>query len=168
MAADSFKVKPSTDPLAIDLAVDIGSDGKEYQLEQLAFGPDGGAKVMVDDVDGFRLPTRSYVRRSDLSVVASVAIGASLSGAVDIRGYRFTGIIVPSTFDGTIITFQVSADGTNYFALYDATNTLVQMTVAASRAYAVWAEVNDWSYVKIATVSSQTTTTTDFVLQLRS
>jgi hypothetical protein len=168
MAADSFKAKPSGDPLAVDIAIDIGSDGKQYQLEQPVFGSDGGSKTMTDDVDGARFPTKAYTRRSDTSAIASVGIGGNLSGAVDIRGYRCAGIVVPSTFDGTVINFQVSADGVNYAALYDATNTLVQMTVTAGRAYAVWAELSDWSYLKVNTVTAQATTTTDFVLQLRS
>jgi hypothetical protein len=56
MAAGGIKVKPSLDPSAVDVAVDIGSDGKEYQLEQPVFGPTNGAKTMIDNVDGQRLP----------------------------------------------------------------------------------------------------------------
>jgi hypothetical protein len=56
VAAEGINVKPSTDPSAVPIAVDIGSDGFQYQLTQPAFGPDAGAKTMVDDVDAKRLP----------------------------------------------------------------------------------------------------------------
>ncbi len=56
MPAESYKALPSTDLLAQSIAVDIGLDGLEYQLEQPVFGPDGGAKILVDDVDGARFP----------------------------------------------------------------------------------------------------------------
>jgi hypothetical protein len=101
------------------------------------------------------------------SLPATVVGGASLSEAIDIRGYQVTGIVVPSTFDGTTINFQVSAVGVTYQALYDMTNTLVSMTVTASRSYSLWGELSGWSYVKIGTGTSQTGDTA-FVLQLNS
>jgi hypothetical protein len=283
VAAEGINVKPSTDPSAVPIAVDIGSDGFQYQLTQPAFGPDAGAKTMVDDVDAKRLPvggaaigqpgnaaatdtTSAWsliallkrlgnlqgdvveaapatdtassglngrlqrvaqrlttifgslgdtadalvaagavgtmqaklrritqgledlktlivlaagsavigrVMRAETTGTASVAIGASISAALDCRGYTPVGIIVPSTFDGNQLRFQVSGDGTNFFDLYDTGNNVVVMTVAASRAYPLYGELDGWNYIKILTYSSgsannQATTTTDFLVQLKS
>jgi hypothetical protein len=64
---------------------------------------------------------------------ATIASGASLSGAVDLGMYRMFAIIMPASWTTANLTFQVSADGTNYFDLYDDTGTEVMFTAAASR-----------------------------------
>jgi hypothetical protein len=67
------------------------------------------------------------------SVSATIAAGATgLSGAVDLGYSALTGIVMPGTWVAASLTFQASADGTNYFNLYD-NGTEVSLTVAADR-----------------------------------
>lgn len=160
---NSLTILPSPDVLAEPCATD--HDGTaHHQYVKMEWGPDNTYNK-VDDVFGLRLPVRSYP--ASASATASVGIGANLSGAVDCRGYDPVGITVPSTFDGTQINFQVSMDNSNFFPLYDSTNSIVQMTVTASRAYLLWGELYGWNYIKVNCVTAQATTSTDFVIQLR-
>lgn len=105
----------------------------------------------------------------ETTVTATVASGQTDSAQVDLAGLSNLGVLVPSTFDGTTISFKVSnaAAGTDY-PLYDITNTLVSMTVTAGRAYDLPGELMVWRYVKIVCGSAQATTATDFVLVGRS
>ena len=71
------------------------------------------------------------------------------------------GVIIPTEFDGTSISFQVSRDNVTYYNLYDQTNALVSLTVAADRAYALPADkFNGWAYLKIVAGTTQTGDTT--------
>lgn len=104
------------------------------------------------------------------SIAASIVIATSTTVGivVDTDGARNLGLVVPSTFDGTQISFQVSADNATYYTLYDITNTQVVMTVAASRAYDLPGELMSWRYLKIITLTAQTTTDTLFLIVARS
>ena len=107
---------------------------------------------------------------TNLSIPASIVIGThtTIGIAVDTDGARNLGLVVPSTFDGTTISFQVSVDNATYQALYDITNTLVQMTIAASRSYDLPGELMAWRYFKIVCGTAQATTDTLFVVTARS
>lgn len=87
-----------------------------------------------------------------------------LTNAFDARPGAIYGLVVPSTFDGTTISFVVSHDDSTYQALYDTTNSLVSMTVAASRSYDLPTELASWQFWKIVTGSAQTTGDTVFVV----
>ena len=99
---------------------------------------------------------------------ATVPVGTQLSNTIDIRGYQVTGIIVPSTMEGTSISFQVSVDGSAWYNLYDMTNTQVVLSVTVSRAYPLWGELSGWAYVRLIPNALQTTTDTVYILQLNS
>jgi len=105
--------------------------------------------------------------RAETSFTLQVANAGQISAAADVAGYSIVGIVVPSTFDGTQISFQVSHDAITYQQLFDASNTAVVMTVAASRTYAPWAELQGWRAIKIVTTTAQTGAT-DFVIQVQS
>jgi hypothetical protein len=63
---------------------------------------------------------------------------------------------MPAAFTGTTLTFQVSADGSTYQALYDSTGAnQVSMAVAASRSYDLPAELASWPYWKIVSGSAE-------------
>lgn len=64
---------------------------------------------------------------------ATIANGASLSGAVDLGTLRLFAIQMPTSWTSANLTFQVSTDGTNYYNLYDDTGTEVTWTAAASQ-----------------------------------
>jgi len=102
-------------------------------------------------------------------IACTVAVGATASGAVDLAGYKDFGLIVPSTFDGTAITFQVSDTlaGT-YQALYDISNNPVGLTVAASRTYNLPDDLSWVRFLKIICGTVQATTDTIFQLVARS
>jgi hypothetical protein len=107
--------------------------------------------------------------RREAVLTLSVAAGATLSATGDTTGYANMGLIVPSTFDGSTISFQVSDQSAGtYVPLYDITNTPVAMTVAASRAYDLPGELMAWRFVKVQTGTAQATTATDLLLVLRS
>lgn len=53
------------------------------------------------------------------SKTVTITNGASLSAAsATLKGYCVVGVITDSAWDTNAMTFQVSADGTNYFNLY--------------------------------------------------
>ena len=107
------------------------------------------------------------VMQAESSATASVASSGTVSAAADCRGYTAVGILVPSTFDGSQIQFQVSQDNSTFYDLYDNSNARVAMTVGASRAYPLWSELAGWNYLKVVTVTAQATTSTDFVIALK-
>lgn len=85
------------------------------------------------------------------SVTVSIASGASLSGAIAIRG-ALSGIIMPAGWDAAGLTFQVSMDNTNFSNLYaDGVEfTVASAAVAAGRAVSL--PLNNflgWRYVKV-------------------
>lgn len=163
-ADNSFKALPSVDVLAEPVATD--HDGTaHHQYIKAEWGPDNTYNK-VDDVVGKRFPVQT-ARRVDFAS-STVTNGTSISNAgIDCRGMDPVGIEVPSTFDGTQISFQVSPDNVTFQPLYDATNAQVVQTVAASRSYPLWGELAGWSYIKIATATPQTGDTV-FRIQLRS
>jgi hypothetical protein len=102
------------------------------------------------------------ITRKNVRVI--LATSTTISEACALGGSAIFGLVVPSTFDGTTITFQVSHDGTTYQALYDEFNVAVSMTVAASRSYNLPSALAPWSYLKLVCGSAQTTTDTAFVI----
>ncbi len=54
-----------------------------------------------------------------LIVTATIALGESLSVAVDLASSRLAAILIPSDWTAAAITYQVSLDGVNYGDLYD-------------------------------------------------
>lgn len=65
----------------------------------------------------------------------TISSGQTASGALDLRGRAFVGFIMPAAFTGSSVTFQGSADGTNFYALYNSDNTQFSITVSTSRYY---------------------------------
>lgn len=49
---------------------------------------------------------------------ATISSGQTTSAAKQIFGTTLCGIIIPSSFTGTSLKFQASADGTNFFNMY--------------------------------------------------
>ena len=47
-------------------------------------------------------------------LTATIANGASLSGALSLSGFRFVGVQMPAAWTAAVITFQASFDGTTY------------------------------------------------------
>ena len=85
----------------------------------------------------------------------TVASGATVSNEFVAGGFNAFGLIIPSTFDGTGITFEVgySDVGTmNWMGLYNLATT-VTMVVAASRAYKLPDDLKPFPYWRMLTAA---------------
>lgn len=101
------------------------------------------------------------------TLAATIAASGTKSSGIDISGFALCGVILPSTFDGTALSFEVSVDDSSYYVLRDSAGD-ISFTVAASRALALDpALFSGFRYVKIVAGSTQTTTDTDAVLAVR-
>lgn len=92
-------------------------------------------------------------RYSPISVTIPAA--SDTSSAVDATAFVFCGIVLPATFTGTAITFEVSADGVNFAPLYDSSNAEVSLTVTQGRAYVIPSEVFDWLHWRIVSGATE-------------
>jgi hypothetical protein len=109
------------------------------------------------------------LRREAVMTVTCLS-GANLSNAFDTAGYGNWGLIVPGTFDGTVVRFDVCDTlGGTYLGLYDITGVRVELPqpVTIGRAYDVPGEVMAWRFIKLECATAQTGNT-DFIVVLRS
>lgn len=135
----------------IQLASATGVEGA-YTLRTSSIGPGGGQR------------TEATCR----AVPFVVPLGQTVPAAgIDTDGARSLGLIVLANFDGTQIRFQVSTDNLTFYNLYDASGTRVTQTVQ-SGANNLFAEVLDYQYIKVETVTVQAGTDTNFILCMRS
>lgn len=105
-----------------------------------------------------------------MSITATIASGASLSGAIRLGIHetteggttraesRLCGIIMPASWTTADITFQVSDDGVNYYDFYDAdTVSEIAYTFSAGKAYRIDPTIfYAANYVKIRSGTSAT------------
>jgi hypothetical protein len=68
------------------------------------------------------------------SVTATIAAGASLSDAADIRSGNVTMLLSPSDWDAANTTFQISQDGATFNDLHDADGHEVHLAMGPGRA----------------------------------
>lgn len=66
-------------------------------------------------------------------LTATIALGESLSGAVDLTSLRLQGVAMPAAWTAAVLTFQGSADGTTYQDVYDDAGNEVIVQAAAGR-----------------------------------
>lgn len=91
------------------------------------------------------------------TVTTTIASGASLTTAIDLGTKRLAGIIIPASWTTANLTLQASADGTNWFNVYDALGTEYTITAAASRAIIVpLTDMIGFRYLKIRSGTSGT------------
>lgn len=104
------------------------------------------------------------IRRSEHSV--TIAKGATVSGAVDIKAGRILGVMMPADWDSADLKFVASADGgTTYYDVYDDAGNEIALTVASDR-FIVFdantldnlAGISNFKAVASATQSSQAAT----------
>lgn len=67
------------------------------------------------------------------SIPVTIASGASLSGIVDLGPLRAFGVLMPASWTTANLTLQASADGVNFYNVYDDSGAEVTITVAASQ-----------------------------------
>lgn len=134
----------------------------------------GGLDTLLTSIDALltaRLPaalvqTGLKTASFDVVLTAKVVNGATVQASgIDLSGLRNWGLLVPSTFDGTQIQFQMcDTFGGTYVPVYDITNTRVVMTVAAARYYDIPGELMGIRFLKIECLTAQATTDTDFLI----
>lgn len=95
----------------------------------------------------------SIVRTQTLTV----ASGATVSSVFQAAGYTNFAAAFPSDFAGTSVSFEVAPlSSTSFTTLYSAANTAVSLTVSASRAYPLPAELAAFPVFRIVTPSQGT------------
>lgn len=100
-------------------------------------------------------------------LTATIATSGTTSGAVDLGNRKLVSIFLPSTFDGTTITFTASTTlgGTYVAVLNPLSGAAVSYTVAASRVININpADFAGLRFIKI--VAGTTQSTTDTILTL--
>lgn len=83
--------------------------------------------------------------------IATVAVGNTVSDIIYLNETIPTGFIVSgSVITGSLVSFMVSNDGTNFYPLYDSSSTEVSLTVSTTpKAYSLNPEVfMGWNFVK--------------------
>lgn len=89
-----------------------------------------------------------------LKGTAAIAASGTKSGAVDIQQFATGGFVLPETFTGTAMTFEVSADGSTFVALNDSSGA-VSLTVAQGKAYQLPASLMGFGWFKFVSGSTE-------------
>lgn len=98
---------------------------------------------------------------------ATILDGESLSNAVSIGHGRLVGIVVPASWTTAVITFQGSADGTNFYDMYDSQGAEITCQAASSVYITIDdAAVGPWLKLRSGTTGSPTTQSGDIALTL--
>ena len=185
--ADNTAIPGSLDPAAPKvLDREVAHSGDLAKLQYVGLGEATGVEgaytfrafaaldTLLDAINTLltaRLPaalalTGLKTAAAEVVLTAKVVSGNTVQAiGSDLAGLRNWGIMVPSTFDGTQIQFQMcdSFAGT-YVPVYDITNTPVRLTVAASRYYDIPGELMGIRFLKIECLTAQAATDTDFLI----
>ena len=79
-----------------------------------------------------------YISNAVEVKTGTIAQSGSESTIFDLSGPAASKLIVPAGMTGTSLTFQVSADGSNFFILADTTDTDISITITtAAKVYAL-------------------------------
>ncbi len=99
---------------------------------------------------------KSYIGQVVNTLTATIANTATKSDVIDLKGATLKTIIMPAAFTGTVISFEISTDGTNFFPYYNVDDIEVDVTVTAGRAYGL-AAIDFYSiqYLKIVSNASE-------------
>jgi hypothetical protein len=96
------------------------------------------------------------IGRNQAAVVTlTIASSATTSGTYTAIGWAGFGLVMPSAFTGTSVSFLVSADNATFQPLYDSTSTLVSLSVAVSQSYDLPSALFSWPYWQIKSASSE-------------
>jgi ABC-type Fe3+ transport system permease subunit len=89
------------------------------------------------------------VPNRNVQETATIAAGASLSGAVALTGRVITGILLPSAWTAADLTLSVSLDGVTYADLHDAAGESVFTVGASSFVGVAITGMLGFNYVKV-------------------
>jgi hypothetical protein len=101
--------------------------------------------------------TIAVVSGAPSSQSATIALGESLSPAVDLANQRAVRIAMPAAWTTANLTFQVSVDGVTYNNLYDKDG--VEYVVQAAVSRSILLPIVDWLGVRYLKVRSGTSGT---------
>jgi hypothetical protein len=91
-----------------------------------------------------------------LTFPVTIASGGSLSGAANLGSGKLVGIIMPASWTAADLTFNVTADGTNYFNLYDDVVERTIPSAAAAASHFIGLDYRQWLMVQGIKVRSGT------------
>lgn len=98
----------------------------------------------------------------------TIASGGTTSGVITLEGFAMGMVMLPSTFDGTTVTFTVCDTYGGTYVPYTGTDgNAVSITTAASKAFALPEGLFAAKYIKMVGGSTQTTTDTVFTVMLK-
>lgn len=92
------------------------------------------------------------------NISATIANAATESSAIDLSGTTLGGFIIPATFQGTTLTFQVSIDGIAFHDLNDPLGNAVTISGIVAGKAVNWQmdDLTTWRYLKFIAGSAQT------------
>lgn len=86
----------------------------------------------------------------------TIANAGTVSDALELNQATLLGVITPAALTGTEMSFQVSADGTTYVALYDGSGLAYSVYVGTSRAVPLdGAAFMGWRFVKVVSNAAE-------------
>ena len=93
-------------------------------------------------------------------LTATIANAASLSGEIDLEGFKLMALLMPGAWTAAALTFQASdVAGGTFLDVYDDAGTEVTATVAASRAIGLDAILPELAAIRFLKIRSGTTGT---------
>lgn len=87
-----------------------------------------------------------------------IASGQTVSGDIDLNGLRLFGITTPAALTGANLTFQVSEDGTNFFALVKDDGSAVTCAMAVDQAISLgdlFQHFAQWRYLRLVSDAAE-------------
>jgi hypothetical protein len=85
----------------------------------------------------------------------SIANGQTDSSTLTMDHYSFGFFVIPAAFTGATVSFLVSADGSNFFPLRNAANSLISYSVTPANAYPFPDEIGAALALKIRSASAE-------------
>lgn len=92
-----------------------------------------------------------YITRGSSKRDLTIASGAAITDAISMERHAGGSVLMPSAWTAANVGFKISdAESGTYYPLYDAEGSIVEIaSPAASKAYAIPAEVFGAAYVKL-------------------
>lgn len=107
-------------------------------------------------------------RASSAPKTLTIAVGATDSDVLVLDGFAMGMVFLPSTFDGTTVTFKCcDTYGGTYVVLEDSSGNVVTVTTAASQCFALPEAVFGAPFGKLVAGSAQTDTDTLIKVTMR-
>lgn len=97
-----------------------------------------------------------FPARLSQDLTAVIPASGTTSAAVDTHGTSIVGYILPATFTGTAITFEVSNDNSSFYSLYNTDGTEISHTVAQNTAVGISPlDFAGWRFIKFVSGSTE-------------